>query len=126
MECADVRPEPNLVIERFRRSHPTLGTSPAGASWGYFQLGPLRIISGGTGNKNPQAEGWEHVSVSCIDRTPTWDEMKAVKEMFWGDDETVVQFHPARAAYVSQHPYCLHLWRRPGALLDLPPRGLIA
>lgn len=38
--------------------------------------------------------GWEHVSVAFANRTPTWDEMSKVKDMFWNEDETVVQFHP--------------------------------
>lgn len=42
--------------------------------------------------------GWEHVSVSYRRRTPTWNEMCKVKEMFWNDEETVVQYHPKRAS----------------------------
>jgi hypothetical protein len=55
--------------------------------------------------------GWEHVSISLSWRCPTWDEMSAIKRLFWNDDETVVQYHPAKSDYVNQHPYCLHLWR---------------
>lgn len=54
---------------------------------------------------------WEHVSVSRINRTPTWNEMCRIKELFWDDDETVVQFHPKKSEYVNRHPYCLHLWK---------------
>lgn len=38
--------------------------------------------------------GWEHVSVSYKNRVPTWDEMCKIKDMFWNDDECVVQYHP--------------------------------
>ena len=34
--------------------------------------------------------GWEHVSVSYRRKTPTWDEMCRVKELFFNDDETVL------------------------------------
>jgi hypothetical protein len=55
--------------------------------------------------------GWEHVSVSLKHRTPTWEEMCFIKDLFWGPEEEVVQFHPPRSEYVNCHPHCLHLWR---------------
>jgi hypothetical protein len=69
--------------------------------------------------------GWEHVSVSLADRCPTWDEMAWVKDLCWGPDACVVQYHPPRAEYVNCHPYCLHLWRPAGAELPRPPAGLV-
>jgi hypothetical protein len=54
---------------------------------------------------------WEHVSVSVEGRTPTWDEMCFVKDLFWLEDECVVQYHPPKSEYVNCHPYTLHLWR---------------
>lgn len=55
--------------------------------------------------------GWEHVSVSRLDRCPTWDEMCQIKDMFWDADDCVVQYHPPKREYVNIHPFCLHLWR---------------
>lgn len=59
--------------------------------------------------------GWEHVSVSPCNRKrttpPTWAEMCEIKHMFFCEDETVVEYHPAKADYVNLHPLCLHLWR---------------
>jgi len=49
--------------------------------------------------------GWEHVSVSCKNHCPTWDNMQFIKEKFWGDDETVLQFHPKKTNYVNNHPF---------------------
>lgn len=66
---------------------------------------------------------WEHVSVSipkCL-RCPTWEEMCFVKEAFWTDSETVLQFHPKRSEYVNQHPFTLHLWKLRGVDHKLPP-----
>lgn len=66
--------------------------------------------------------GWEHVSVSRRDRCPLWDEMCAVKALFWDDGDCIVQFHPPRSEYVNNHPYCLHLWRvTDGREFPLPP-----
>lgn len=49
--------------------------------------------------------GWEHVSVSLNNRCPTWEEMCMVKDIFWGEDECVIQFHPPKSA--NQHPSVL-------------------
>jgi hypothetical protein len=99
--------------------HPLLGATPRGANYGFFVWGSLRIISGGSGQR------WEHVSVSCEDRCPTWEEMARVKTLFWGEDETVLQLHPRRADYVNDMPFCLHLWKQRGRNHPLPPQDLI-
>lgn len=69
--------------------------------------------------------GWEHVSVSPgnINRKkcPTWEEMCAIKDMFFDEEETVVQYHPPKSDYVNNHPYCLHLWRPVGKEINRPP-----
>jgi hypothetical protein len=68
---------------------------------------------------------WEHVSVCALDkkgeRTPTWEEMNAVKDLFWDAEECVVQFHPPRSDYVNNHPHVLHLWKPSGIALPRPP-----
>lgn len=58
--------------------------------------------------------GWEHVSVSFgpgSKSAPSWELMCRIKALFWNDEDTVIQFHPAKANYVNFHPGCLHLWR---------------
>ena len=70
--------------------------------------------------------GWEHVSVTTTNkRTPTWEEMVAIKEIFWDENDCVLQIHPPKKDYVNAHPYCLHLWRKSGKNLATPPRELI-
>lgn len=65
--------------------------------------------------------GWDHVSVSLPTRTPTWEEMCHVKDLFFEFNETVVQFHPSIEEYVNNHPHCLHLWRSQTEIVELPP-----
>lgn len=75
-------------------------------------------------------EGWEHVSVSIrrikkgqmqqVDRVPTWEEMCTVKDIFWNEDEAVVQYHPRKQDYVNLHPHVLHMWRPTEQELPLP------
>ena len=63
-----------------------------------------------------QAIAWEHVSVSMKDRTPTWAEMCEIKDMFWDEEDCVVQYHPPKSDHVNIHEHCLHL---PIALLQI-------
>lgn len=67
--------------------------------------------------------GWDHVSVSPYKHriTPSWDDMCRVKDMFFRDDEVVVQYHPAKSEYVNKMPNCLHLWRPQNVELPTPP-----
>jgi hypothetical protein len=71
--------------------------------------------------------GWEHVSVCPYKRsyTPSWDDMCALKDMFFHEDETVVQYHPAKSEYVNNMPNCLHLWRPTEADLPTPPAIMV-
>lgn len=47
-------------------------------------------------------------------------------DLFWNEDEWVVQYHPARAAHINVHPHCLHLWRSRKHEFPTPPTWLIA
>ncbi|WP_295582224.1 hypothetical protein [uncultured Lamprocystis sp.] len=69
--------------------------------------------------------GWEHVSVSHVDRCPTWDEMAEVAALFWDPEDTVIQFRPPASDYVNCHPYCLHWWRPTHADLPRPPMWMV-
>ena len=119
-------PEPNHKLDKYRIEHPTLGDSPAGATWGCFKIKrpthKLYVISSGTSS---MLYGWEHVSVSRRNKTPTWEDMCLVKDLFWGPEETVLQFHPPRSRYYNFHPYVLHLWKQVGVEYELPPMDFL-
>ena len=85
-----------------------------------FDLGtmPFQVIAS-------DGRGWEHVSVITKGRTPTWEEMCAIKDMFWDETDCVLQIHPPKKDYVNAHPNCLHLWRKSSKNLTTPPRELI-
>lgn len=102
-------------------NHPTLGVG--GGNNGFFRFERNGIVfyvicsDGG---------GWEHVSVSLNKkRCPTWEEMCMVKDMFWDDEDVVVQLHPAKSQYVNNHPYVLHLWRSIVEKQPIPPSILV-
>ena len=73
---------------------------------------------------------WDHVSVSRklkngIDKTPNWEAMSFVKDLFFLNNETVIQFHPEKTSYVNLHPNVLHLWRSQLHEHILPPIILV-
>lgn len=78
----------------------------------------LRIIAS-------DGAGWEHVSVSLPDRIPSWQEMCLVKNLFWGDEDIVMQLHPAKSDYINNHHFCLHLWRPTNDTIPTPPSVMV-
>ena len=124
-----MRQEPNVIVDKFRKSHPMYPDTEFGDSCGYFEVDrtdmgrkyTLRMISSGLQSRG----GWEHVSVSIEDRCPSWDDMCFVKSLFWEPEETVLQFHPAKSDYVNIHEFCLHLWKQAGFQVELPPTHLV-
>lgn len=64
--------------------------------------------------------GWDHVSVSRKNRCPNWPEMCFIKDIFFKDDEVVIQYHPKKSEYVNDHKNCLHLWKPHNIELPMP------
>lgn len=84
------------------------------------------------GMKN-EAE-WEHVSVSIafrniagneMKRTPRWEEMEAIKQLFWEDEECVIQYHPPRSVYINDCNFCLHMWKPWGDNVKMPATNMV-
>lgn len=69
---------------------------------------------------------WEHVSVTLDrKRCPDWEEMCMIKDLFWDKEDCVVQFHPPESEYISNHKYCLHLWRPVNQTIPMPPKNYV-
>ena len=101
------------VPNNFRIKTGALASTDADGNNGAFMIRSLKIKVVLAAIASDQC-GWEHVSVSLPNRCPTWDEMCFVKDLFWDEEDFVVQMHPPKSDYVNCHPYCLHLWRRAG------------
>lgn len=115
------------VVEKFRIKKGVMASDSSYGNNGAFEI-PLSnrttafvIASDG--------EGWEHVSVHVIsnqlERTPTWAEMCKIKDLFWDEEETVIQFHPPKSQYVNNHKHCLHLWKPIGFEIPLPKVDMV-
>ena len=69
--------------------------------------------------------GFEHLSVSTPIKTPTWEQMCKMKDIFWKDDEVCMQLHPKKEEYVNNMKYCLHIWRPIDKEIPTPPSILV-
>ena len=100
------------------RTHPTLGSddSCGNNGWFIFWFEGYQVGCCATDDS-----GWEHVSVTINrNRTPSWEVMNHVKDLFWDEEDIVIQLHPPKSQYVNHHPFCLHLWRPIGVKIPLP------
>lgn len=106
------------VPEKKRIMEGNLGSNKSDGNNGFFKMGPFVMIAS-------DGMGWEHVSVSLPHRTLTWEEMCMIKDMFWDEEDCVVQYHPPKSDYINNHPYVLHLWRPINQEIPRPPSILV-
>lgn len=100
---------------------------PKGTNNGAFQIKAggimYRIVASDGG---VEGQEWEHVSVTLDrKRCPDWEEMCFMKNIFWDKEDCVVQFHPPESEYISNHKYCLHLWRPVNQVIPMPPKNYV-
>ncbi len=69
--------------------------------------------------------GWDHVSISRVDRIPTWREMEQTKRLFFRDNETAMQLHVPPVDHINNNPHVLHLWRPHKGAIPRPPRFMV-
>lgn len=53
---------------------------------------------------------WIHCSLSRKSRLPSWDDMKRVKDAFFGEDSEAFHLLPKKDDYINLNPFCMHLW----------------
>jgi len=119
-------------LDKYRDSrHKHYGSKP-GDRWGMFLIPRdgynIRVIAT-DGDYKAAGLGpeyaWEHVSVSLVDRCPTWEEMSFIKDLFFESDECVMQLHVPKKDHKNLHPFCLHLWRPLLVEIPRPPSGAV-
>ena len=74
-----------------------------------------------------QEGGWEHVSISPAKkmRCPTWEEMTAIKNLFFEPDEIVLQYIMPESKNINIHKNCLHMWRPQNEKIPMPPTYMV-
>lgn len=74
-----------------------------------FRKGPLCVLFS---SENHGRKMVRHVSVSRVDRNPSWEEIKEVRAAFFEPRHYVAQFLPPASEYVNVHSFCFHLWAK--------------
>lgn len=110
-------------VDQFREGGDHPYASPWGAPYGFFMIpGPcaqvLKVIVS-DGHLDPKYP-WDHVSVSCKNRCPNWQEMEFIKHLFFKEDEWAMQLHAPPTKHINCHPFVLHIWRPLNAEIPLP------
>ncbi len=118
-----MKKKPNKFLEKCRIKEGILKSDKSFGNNGAFEIPykksiVLNVIAS-------DQIGWDHVSVSLPNMTPTWLMMCFVKDLFWYDNEVVIQYHPKKDDYINHHNYCLHLWKPKETELPTPPTWMI-
>ena len=120
-----MRPLKELDHIRYNTWESDFGGGPGDNTCGCFMLyspdhnGAILRCIAATG------DGWDHLSVSTKDRTPSWAEMEFVKRVFFKDTETAMQLHVPPKDHINVHDYVLHLWRPHNKKIPLPPTYMV-
>jgi len=85
----------------------------------------LRVLASSGKDDADPAWRWDHVSVSLSNRCPSWDEMDYIKRLFFHPEEVCFQLHVSSAEHISNHDYCLHIWRPVEQQIPLPPAEMV-
>lgn len=80
-----------------------------------YRFGPCGVMF--SRDLFPSGVEWDHISVSCRDRYPTWEEMKVVAARLLPGREVIQWVQLDKAApdsWLNLHPNCFHLMSRVG------------
>lgn len=108
-------------LDKYRIKHPFGWDGPTSGTFKVFVDGRSFMVIASVDDCG--ADGlMEHISVTPKNqkRCPTWEEMAAIKDMFFLPEEECVQFHPKHSEYVNYHHFCLHIWRPVNGSLKQP------
>lgn len=117
------------VPECYRILDGPMGSTAAYGNNGAFLL-PAQIPGRALWVIASDGMAWEHVSVHVANArnkvfVPCWLEMCYVKNLFYDEEDVVMQLHPRQSEYVNTHPYVLHLWRPTTQEIPTPPGALV-
>ena len=114
-------------LDKYRVKHWMPQTEKSGAFKVYVGGRSFNVLASvdNIGEDGP----WEHISVTPCnekrDTCPTWEEMAAIKDMFFEPEDECIEYHPKRSRYVNLHSLCLHIWRPVDENLRYPDKANI-
>lgn len=108
-------------LDQFREKHPFWPQTETSGAFKVMVKQRSFLVLASIDNSGEDGM-WEHISVTPKNqkRCPTWDEMCAIKKMFFEPEEECVEFHPKESEYVNHSEYCLHIWRPASGKINSP------
>ena len=105
-------------LDQYRIPNPVVKQSGTSGSF-KVQAGKRTFFVIASIDYDPRCGFLEHISVSHRNEKilPTWDEMAAIKDLFFLPEEECVQIHPKKSEYVNFVTNCLHIWRPVNGIL---------
>lgn len=73
-----------------------------------YKMGKCKIFVSPPYKDDKTDMGW-HLSISCRDRLPTWEEVQTARYELLPKHVNFVMVLPKEADYVNLHDYCFHL-----------------
>lgn len=55
-------------------------------------------------------DGLWHLTVSCPDCSPSYNEIREARYKFIPNDVTMAELYPPKEEIANMHPFCHHLW----------------
>jgi hypothetical protein len=97
-----------------RLQEPFSGVDPGSGApyhgYRYSTADGLRVIA--TMDSTPHGN-LLHVSMSYADHDPSWEDIRAVRDVFYPSDVDAMMVLPRESDYVNVMPHCFHLWQTP-------------
>ena len=75
-----------------------------------WRKGPCRVLTSQELRPGKGSRTYWHLSISCSDRYPVWDEIKDARYSLLPMGLTFAQILPPMNEFVNIHPNCFHLW----------------
>jgi len=75
-----------------------------------FDKGSCKVLVSQEPRPNKGTRTWWHLSISCENRYPTWDEIKDARYSLLPMGLYFAQILPPMNEFVNIHPNCFHVW----------------
>lgn len=76
---------------------------PLNSTMRVFRMGECQIIFAN------EMRQW-HISVTCEQRYPTWDELRDIGWALVPGKKLYIEVPTQQEPYLNAHPFCLHMW----------------
>lgn len=110
-------------LEKFRVVNGPMASTPEAGNNGMFLIPHQKYAKDRFQVTCSDGMGWEVVSFTYYkkNKTPTWDDSCYIKDLFWEEEEAVMQLHRPASLRVSERKFVIALMRPIEVEIPQPP-----